>query len=371
MTLSVFYSEFALDDPEDITEWVTDVQVVVGRKRIIDRWQPSEVTVTLIDPNPVATLVIGGYLTVKGIGFSIVSMERNYGIPYNAGTGAAPQDIVTLRGLSYGLRYCGAIKYQNETLAQNTLEEYAYVATGNVSLSGAPTFVGPAWSTFTAKLTSFSGSGLDFLNSLVNGVVGYVQDQGVFNNVIFQNNLTLGSSGAFAADNLVNFTDTGAQSSATNTYYFDQIQFLASTENDYGLVVVTYNVGANTVTSGAGGAEYQTNTLLNQQSQAQQMADVLHAILSASDLAPYAISTKASITDGLDQVTQTGYDLVGTRIGITFRGQTYNAICEGFTITSTINDDRYTYYLSPAIAQALILDDTEFGILDTNTLALG
>lgn len=371
MTLSVFYSEYALDDPEDMTEWVTDVQVNVGRKRIIDRWQPSEVTVSLINPTPVATLRIDGYLTVKGIGFVIVSIDRNYGIPYNSGTGAAPQDIVTLRGLSYGLRYCGAIKYQNETLAQNTLEEYAYIATGNISMGGAPTFVGPAWSTFTAKLTSFSGSGLDFLNSLVNGVVGYVQDQGVFNNVIFQNNLRLGSSGAFAKDNYVNFTDTGSQSSATNTYYFDQIQFEASTENDYGLVVVTYNVGANTVTSGAGGSEYQTNTLLNQQAQAQQMADILQSILSASELTPYAISTKSSITDGYDQTTQTTYLLPGTRIGITFRGQTYNAICEGFTITSTINDDRYTYYLSPALAQPLILDDTAFGILDTNTLALG
>jgi hypothetical protein len=370
-SLTVLYSEFALDDPEDLSGWTTDAQVVVGRNRIIDRWQPSEVTITLLDPNPVATLRVGGYLTVKGIGFVIVSISRTYGIPYNSTTHSAPQDIVVLNALSTGLKYCGQIKYQDETLTANTLKEYAYTATGNISGGGAPVFSGSAWDTFTAKLTNFSGSGLDLLNGLVNGVVGYVQDPGTFNNVIFQNPLNLGSSGIYAANNHVNFTDSGAQSSATNTYHFDEIQFLATTENDYGVIIVTYNVGANVVTAGSAGPEYQTNTLLNTGSQAQQMADVLAAILASSEITPYSISTKASITDGFDQQSQTQYDTIGTRIGITFRGTTYNAICEGFTISQTVNDARYTYYLSPALAQPLILDDTNFGILDTNTLGIG
>ena len=98
---------------------------------------------------------------------------------------------------------------------------------------------------------------------------------------------------------------------------------------------------------------------------------MLYTMLAAEEIVPYAVSTKASIVSAYNLHTQTTYALPGSRVSVTFRGTTFDAVCEGFTITQTQLDARYTYYLSPALAVALILDDNAFGILDTNTLGLG
>jgi ligand-binding sensor domain-containing protein len=59
---AVSYALDALSAPEDVTGYVEQAQLTVGRKRIIDRWQPSELTVTLIDPTTTDPLVVGGFL---------------------------------------------------------------------------------------------------------------------------------------------------------------------------------------------------------------------------------------------------------------------------------------------------------------------
>lgn len=371
---TVTYSLDALSAPESITDYVEQAQLTVGRKRLIDRWQPSELTVTLIDPVTIDPLTVGGFLDCKGIGFQIVSIDRQYDIPYDAGTQAAPGDRVTIVAHSWGLYRAGRDKLQATTLLSDDVQEHTLFAVGLTSATPDNDFVGPAWRTFTAKTTTFAGSKLDLMNGLVNGVIGYVHDPGDYSNLTGYNGMSFGSTGSFGADNYINFTDSGAQSSATNTYHYDKVEFLTNSENDYDRVTITYNVGANTVTKEASATaynEYQTNTFLDTGSQAQQTADVMYNLLSAAELVPYAISTKASIVSAYDLHTQTTYALPGSRVGITFRGNTYNAVCEGFTITQTTSDARYTYYLSPALTQPLILDNTEFGILDTNTLALG
>ena len=369
---TVEYSWGYLEDPEDLTTWVISADMNVGRHRIIDRWEPSSVTVVLRNPQNTHALEVGRYIIVNGIGFSIVSIQRTYGIPYDSGTQNAPADLVTITGSSSGLWAAARIKYVNYTAAADTIKEYAYVATQNISGGAAPTFYGPAWDTFTCKATNFNGTSLDLLNSILTGVVGYVQDPGGFESLIANNPINLASSGALASTTGANFTDTGNQNSSTKTYFYDEIQFLANTETAAGQVIYTFNVGANTVTSTSGaGNQYQTNTLLDTGSQAQQAADVLFAILNVATIGPYAVSTTSAVYGSFNLPTQAAYDLIGKLITVTFRGTTYNAICEGFSVSQDLNRARYTFYLSPALANPLILDSTAFGILDTNTLGLG
>jgi hypothetical protein len=369
---TVEYSWGYLEDPEDLTDWVISADMMVGRHRIIDRWEPSNVTVVLRNPQNVNPLVVGRYIIVNGIGFSIVSIQRSYGIPFNALTDDAPADLVTITGSSSGLWAAARIKYIDYTAAANTIKEYAYTATQNISGGAAPTFYGPAWDTFTCKATNFNGTSLDLLNSILTGVVGYVQDPGGFESIIANNPINLASSGALASTIGANFTDTGSQSSSTKTYFYDEIQFLANTETDAGKVLITYNVGANSVTSASGaGNQYQTDTLLNTGSQAQQAADVLYSILGVDEIGPYSVSTTSGIYGSFNLPTQAAYDMIGKGITVTFRGDTYNAICEGFSVSQDVERARYTFYLSPALAVPLILDSTAFGILDTNTLGIG
>jgi hypothetical protein len=371
---AVSYALDALSAPEDVTGYVEQAQLTVGRKRIIDRWQPSELTVTLIDPTTTDPLVVGGFLVCKGIGFQIVSIARNYDIPYDAGTQYAPGDRVTIVGHSWGLYRAGRFKLQNEVLGIDDLQDHLLFAVGLTSGTPDADFIGSAWRTFTAKSSGFNGSKLDLMNSLTNAVIGYVHDPGQYDNLTGYNGMTFATTGSFGADNYINFTDGAAQSSANKQYHYDTLEFVTNSENDYDLITVTYNNGSSTVTKSSGASAYQelqTNTLLDTASQAQQTADMLYTLLAAEEIVPYAVSTKASIVSAYNLHTQTTYALPGSRVSVTFRGTTFDAVCEGFTITQTQSDARYTYYLSPALTVALILDDSAFGILDTNTLGIG
>jgi hypothetical protein len=370
---SVIYTPYALDPSEDVTDFVIGVTLEVGRKRIIDRWTPNTVRVEMIDPKPTEPFRVGGFLTVNGIGFAITSIDRNYGIPYISATNIAWEDRVTIEAESYGLYKAARRQEINTTLVEDDAQEYVLNAVGLTSATPDNDFDGPAWKTFNCKATNFNGTALDLLNSVLNGVIGYVHDPGTFDDLTGYNGMSFASAGQFGSGNAINFTDTGSQSSATNTYFYDQIQFATNSENAYGNVAVTYNVGAGTAQAVAGvlNNAYQTNTALKNLADADQTADVLLAIFGQAEIVPYAISTTSAIVSAYDLDDQTTYTLPGTRVSITFRGTTYNAICEGFIVTQDTQQARYTYYFSPVLGQALILDSTQFGILDTNVLALG
>lgn len=370
---TVDYTGVLYDPPEDITQYVIGVSLNVGRKRLIDRWTPNTITVDMIDPKPTEPFRVGAYLTVNGIGFVITSIDRNYGIPYITATNTAWEDRVTIQGESFGLYRAARRQEIATTLVEDVAQEYVLNAVGLTSGTPDDDFEGPAWRTFRCKATGFNGTAIDLMNGVLNGVVGYVHDPGIFDNLTGYNGMSFASSGQFGGTNAINFTDNGAQSSATNTYHYDQIQFATNAENSYGNVAVTYNVGASTAQAVAGTLNYayQTNTLLKNAADADQTADVLYALLGESEIVPYAISTTSNIVGAYDLDTQTTYTLPGSRVSIVFRGTTYNAICEGFTVTQDLNQARYTYYLSPVLGQALILDSSQFGILDTNVLALG
>ena len=63
-----------------------------------------------------------------------------------------------------------------------------------------------------------------------------------------------------------------------------------------------------------------------------------------------------------------GYAIAKT-VEIIFRGTTYNAVIEGWVVSMTPGESRYTFYFSGAdLNNYLILDDTDRGVLDANRL---
>lgn len=357
------------------TAYVINVSLTVGRQQFTDRWVPDTAVIELLAPANSGPAIpsLGDQIyfdyqvsppsLFRGV---IVDIERSYGIPYASATGYAPADRLTIRAQAEATNeparaIATAVTISTNADLSTAISDVWFAAINALS---APGIDGPG-AAFIAQSETYTGNVLDYVNSCMISCAGYLYDNGSVN---------LKSNGYRSGTNIINFTDTGSQSSSTHTYFYDAIDFLATVDNSYTRVRVGYNNGSATATASTGTipyTAYQTTSNLKNLSEAQQVADVDLAILSQSAYRPFRISTKASIVGSFDLATQLRQNPVGTRVAITFRGTTYQMICEGYSCSQDLNDARWTFYFSPALAQPLILDSTTFGILDTNTLGIG
>ena len=362
-----------------VTGDVINVSLSVGRQRITDRWTPDICTVELYAPATGGYTVpdLGGWLRLNDankifIGI-ITDVRRDYGMPYNSGTGDAPADRITITAASVGKYYAGRGYATSVSIPTSQALSDAIASVwfdGVSSIISSPSLTGNGWS-FIAQNETYTGNVLDYLNTSAQSVAGYITDRGA------SGSPNMVSNGTRAVQNHMNFSDVpGSQSSVTWTYYYDSIEFLASDDNSYTQINVAYNSGAGTATALSGGQPYNaynTTSNLENLADAQQVADVDLAILSQSAYRPFRVSTRSALWQGvlgpyyvLDQ-----FDVIGTTMNVTFRGTTYALICEGFTVSQDLEDARWTFYFSPSLGVPLILDSTAFGILDTNTLGIG
>ena len=360
-----------------LTSYVINANVRIGRQQVTDRFTPDICTIELLAPANSGPAIPprGYYLQINGTNklFNgiITDVRRDYGIPYTTATGAAPADRITIQAESTALHWCGRgfATVVSITTAMDLITAGTDVFFDGVDSLTSPSYFGTAFDTFVSQNETFSGIVLDYLNAQAISVVGHITDRG------FGNAPNLYSNGERLDEKYVNFTDTGSQSSTTDTYFYDQIQFLASDDNSYTEVRVGFNSNAAQAVSSTGAqpfASYTTTSILENLADAQQTADVTAAILSESTLRPFRLSTTTAIVGTFDMAAQVNdYNLVGTRSDVTFRGTTYNMVIEGYQISQDLDEGRYTFYFSPALEQPLILDSTAFGILDTNTLGLG
>jgi len=361
----------------DLTSYVINANVRIGRQRLTDRFTPDTCTIELLAPASGGPAIPprGYYLQINGTNelFNgiITDVRRDYGIPYNSGTGAAPADRITIAAESTALYWCGRgyATNVNITTAMDLITAGTDVFYDGVDALTSPSYYGTAFDTFVSQNETFSGIVLDYLNTQAVSVVGHITDRG------FGNAPSLWANGERLDERYVNFTDFGSQSSAADSYFYDQIEFLASDDNSYTEIRVGYNSNASQAVSSTGAqpfASYSTTSILENLADAQQTADVTAAILSQSTLRPFRLSTTTAIVGTFDMARQVNdYNLVGTQCIINFRGTVYNMVIEGYQVSQDLEQGRYTFYFSPAVSQPLILTSSEFGILDTNTLGIG
>jgi hypothetical protein len=158
---------------------------------------------------------------------------------------------------------------------------------------------------------------------------------------------------------------------------YDQIEFRSSADNYYTSVTITpAAVAAQTATLGttpiygqnkdtidystAQAADHALWVLNNFQSKDQTLASI-----TFTDVEQTNVSTGLFNTDVI-QVITSAINCFGR---IYFRGQTFNTILEGVSISATPNQTRCTVYMSGQDTNAyLILDDAIYGKLDNNKL---
>jgi hypothetical protein len=158
---------------------------------------------------------------------------------------------------------------------------------------------------------------------------------------------------------------------------YDQIEFRSSADNYYTSITITpAAVAAQTATLGttpiygwdkdtvdystAQAADHALWVLNNFQTKDQTLASI-----TFTDVQQTNVSTGLFNTDVILVIT----GAINTFGRIFFRGQTYNTILEGISISATPNQTRVTVYMSGQDTNAyLILNDAIFGKLDNNKL---
>lgn len=367
----------------DITSMVTSLTWDYGRKQLTDRWTPYIMEVELI-PTPSFTAPQIGQLleynpnfiddtaTARGI---ITDVKRTYGIPKDATTGATPADRVRITASSIYMYKLSTAKVNGASLGSSSIA-YALnalqTAAGTsvpIQLSGGMLTVTTPYNTFTAQTQTYTGNVLDYVNLMTTACCGYVNEGGYGSIGLYMpDSLKLSQYGENADNPVVaTYSDADANNAGTVTFRYDQIEFYSSADNTYDKINITYNNQTATAVAGTGTTTYTTNTPLANASDAAQTASVMSKQLASDNPTPFRISMSNAVTGNL--VPYVG--LSGYSAKVKFRGTTYNCIVEGWTVTQTPGEARYTVYFSPSIGVPLVLDSTAFGILDTNILGLG
>jgi hypothetical protein len=177
------------------------------------------------------------------------------------------------------------------------------------------------------------------------------------------------------------FTDENP--TADNVVY-SGLRFGSKQESLITLVRVEPNAdGVDPAESGTGYRALLLQTFSPSDIDAQALADYVLDIYSDStpgpreitvDVAAQTNDTWARILnlDTYPDESSQARGAINQKQHVTFRSETYPMVIEGFSLTATPDSARVTYRFSPAPNfPYLILDDTDFGLLDTAFLGLG
>lgn len=160
------------------------------------------------------------------------------------------------------------------------------------------------------------------------------------------------------------FSDDGT---GTTPVKYDAIQF-TSLADVYADNVIVFPRGSSEVATGSGIFSYNLDSYSFDTGQAQTLAQYIALVLSVQQAVPSTISTllnTATSSSALNAVDP------GSLLTVKFRGDQYNMIVEGFTLTADPSATRVTYNVSSGeYYNFFILDDAVFGRLDLNKLGL-
>lgn len=369
---------------------IQSVAVSRGRRRFQDNFEASRCVIELIPATSYATpLAIGQFIDVRASNTAtaaayfvgvITDVERSYGIPYNSGTGAAPEDRITITATGgtgvLAANYLNA--YQHGTGATNAFDTIDKVCT---SLRIANTYVSNNTTNNVEDLV-FTGGAMDYVNYVCRTGQVAIDDNDTQRTTFTSGGITksvfLFTSfyGQLAPYQTVApaFSDTGS-----SAYKFNRIEYLSSVENAFTKILVDPNTG-NTAFATSGNPPYNSlvySTYNTSLSNAQGLADYLILTQTQTTPVPFVISSDTTMAPTITDVARIPYAkpsvsslnfIIGIPISVTFRGTTVYATIEGINTTFTPERAIVQLYLSPSLGAPLTLDSTYSGILNSNRL---
>jgi hypothetical protein len=153
----------------------------------------------------------------------------------------------------------------------------------------------------------------------------------------------------------INYSEHVFNTTGTNAMKYDGIEFRSTAENYYTRVTVE-PLGLAAQTNNSGSAPWYSlsvNTYDYSTTQADSLSQYYLNQLSSKTSAPTAITASwanqpdtGTSQDRFQEALAWG-NQIAMKCQITFRGTVYNTVIEGSTITSTPENTRITFFLSP------------------------
>jgi hypothetical protein len=332
---------------------ITNVQTCTmtkGKVKVSDNLRPGTATITGRRPDLLPSLLIGDTITVTldvpslgpysvDLTYRVADLTIDYGI-------VSSLDTWTL-DLEDAFAYLGRASVTRTWTAGTAAST---VATNICSDVGITLVVNQtSLSTVSAQIVT-DGSALDVFQTLVNTEAALVQ----------------------AGDTTINWVSRGWQSTIvywelndTGGQPYDAITF-GSLADNYANKVVVYPRGGTEVATGTGIFSYNLDSYSFDTGQATQLGLYMKGVFDVQNSTPLTVSVLLNTqTNG----NALGALNVGSGIKLVFRGTTYYALVEGFTVTSDPESTRITYNLSSTEFFAfLTLNDSVLGRLDYNKL---
>lgn len=353
---------------------VQSVSISRGKHYYQDPYTQSSCTIELIPATSYAVpLAIGQFLDVRVANsatspcyFSgkIINVERKYAIPYNNGTGYAPEDrfVITATG---GLGGLG-------TDQKRTYNNSAGLVSDNLALLGlnSGVLINAVSNGSTNAAQLFTGATLDLFNTLVR------TGQFACDDLDKRRNSDPGDFMAIYAYPLgTDFSMGIAYGDTGSGQRFKNIEYLSSVQNTFSQVQVVAPISS--ATSSSGSSPYNVlvyNTLNSSATDVTSLADYLLSTLSGqSTPVPFVIQTDSTASDTFASVAvlPTAANLksaIGQTVSIAFRGTTVSATIQGFSISFGVDRGLIQLYFSPSLGTPFTLDSSALGVLDTNRL---
>lgn len=278
--------------------------------------------------------------------------------------GMVPNEDIAIISLEGYLAFIGRGYLRNFLLGGGTTG-FEATRLGNALTGSSATITNVNTRSLTFGPTTVSGDGQNILAQLVSTEQGRLYE-GATSLSFYGRDVTFDASLPPTSLNNFRFTDTNPSSTGVA---YDVVEFASFTENFFTQVTVNPS-GLTTQQAGTGRRNLQIASYDETNAQALDLAQYALAEFNSNNSVPVSISTKNSLAWALDPARIIGQAGVGFRLPIIFRGTTFNTVIEGWTISATPEDVRYTFKVSGEQQNAFfILDDPIYGVLDSDKLS--
>lgn len=338
---------------------VQSFRLFTGRRNVSDPYGAGTATVTGRRPDLLPTLLIGDVmrlrLAIKRVGsptvdtlvygYRVRDLQIEYGI-------VSADDKWTL-DLEDGFAYLGRAILPTRTIAAGTNTATAAQTIGTDAGVTVSTF-----GTTTSKTSAQTVTGLNALEvmqNLANTEYAWLMASDIVSWTGRNSWLNQPVNNTFSDD-------------TTGNLKYNQLRFTSLADN-YADKVQIQPIGASPAVTGTGIFSYNLNSFSENAAESQYLAEFVYGILRLQQSRPSEITYLMNGQDSSWAVVGANAP-DGAPVTVKFRGTTYAARRIGIEITGNPEATYATVYLMPSgLADYLVLDSPNYGILDTNRLA--
>jgi hypothetical protein len=359
---------------------VQSISITMGRQRFQDNFGVTTCTIEIIPPATFSlALAVGQAIDVRKTNGTttpcyfqgrITDIQRIYGMPYNAGTGAAPADriVITATGATGAL---GANTANNASWTGGRV----YDALTSIDITVNANITWGIYDDSGVQVSSgtMSNSYLDFANQMVRSAQLVFGEFDATRNGSSMQLLFMPYGFRWATP--IKFSDTGAP----GTYKMKRIEFRSSAMTTFNRVTVEPEGLANQVVQ-TGLGPYNNllyKTYNSTTGAALNLANYLLLTQAENAATPFVVGSDTTVNTAVMDIAIIPNIFnainppitIGAPVQTTFRGTTANASIEGINSNFYPDYASVQVYLSPSLGIPFVLDSASSGVLDTNRLA--